>query len=415
MGEATATLDLPAFATALGRALRAAGVGGGPDRAARFARALALQPPPTRARLYWTARVTFVSDHAQLATFDRVFAAIFAGFDDRADRRGEPAVPQPPGARPGERPPPAVARPIDRPPRSGAAASARLGARTDGKAEPQAPAHEVPVAASAAEVLRETDFAELDRDELVALRQLMRRVALAPPPRRTRRTRRGRRGERLDVRATLRESRRSAGDPVHQVRRRRRLRPRRLVLLCDVSGSMEPYTRAFLMLLHGAVGGANAEAFVFATRLTRLTRALATSDPDAALDRAATAAPDWAGGTRIGEALRRFLDDWGRRGMARGAVVVIVSDGWERGDPALVAREMARLRRLAYRVVWVNPRKAQPGFAPLAGGMAAALPFCDAFVSGHSLAALGEVADAIAADRRATAHGDTPELDDPVR
>jgi hypothetical protein len=158
---------------------------------------------------------------------------------------------------------------------------------------------------------------------------------------------------------------------------------------------MEPYARAFVQLLHAAVGGADAEAFVFATRLTRLTRALRGRQPDLAIERAAAAARDWSSGTRLGEALRRFNDDYGRRGMAHGAVVVIISDGWERGDPVLVGREMQRLRRLAHRIVWVNPRKSGPQFVPLAGGMAAALPFCDAFVSGHNARALSEVAEAI--------------------
>ena len=149
--------------------------------------------------------------------------------------------------------------------------------------------------------------------------------------------------------------------------------------------------------------GANAEAFVFATRLTRVTRALQTRSPAQAIQRAAAAAPDWSSGTRIGDALREFNDRHGRRGMARGAVVVIISDGWERGDPALVGREMARLARLAYRIVWVNPRVGARNFAPRAGGMAAALEHCDALVSGHSLDALEEVADAIAAEHGASA------------
>jgi len=174
--------------------------------------------------------------------------------------------------------------------------------------------------------------------------------------------------------------------------------PRRLVLLCDISGSMEPYARAYLQFLHAArATGPYAEAFVFATRLTRLTRALRAGTAQVATRRAAAAAPDWSGGTRIGEALKAFNDRHARRGMARGAIVVILSDGWERGDPELVGREMARLRRLAHRIVWVNPRAAAPGFQPLAGGMAAALPHCDAMVSGHSLAALDEVVDAIGA------------------
>ena len=179
--------------------------------------------------------------------------------------------------------------------------------------------------------------------------------------------------------------------------RHRRRRPRRLVLLADVSGSMAPYARAYLHLLHGAVRASRAEAFVFATRLTRLTRALATATPEVALARATEAAPDWSGGTRIGAALAMFLDDFGRRGMARGAVVVIVSDGWDTGDAAAVGEQMARLARLAHRVVWVNPRSAAPGYAPLVAGMAAALPHIDTLVSGHSVAALDEVFAAVAA------------------
>src|SRR6185437_1120771 len=166
----------------------------------------------------------------------------------------------------------------------------------------------------------------------------------------------------------------------------------RLVMLCDISGSMEPYARAYVQLLTSAAGsGPDAEVFVFATRLTRITRALATRSPERAIQRAAAAAPDWSSGTRIGEALRAFNDRHGRRGMARGAVIVILSDGWERGEPALVAREMERLSRLAYRIVWVNPRAASASFQPRVGGMAAALPFIDALVSGHSLEALEEV------------------------
>jgi hypothetical protein len=178
-----------------------------------------------------------------------------------------------------------------------------------------------------------------------------------------------------------------------------------MVLLCDISGSMEPYARAYLQFLtcaanagRAGAGGGGFEAFAFATRLTRLTRALASRNPDRAIQRAATAAPDWSSGTRIGDALKTFNDRHGRRGMARGAVVVILSDGWERGDPSLVGREMARLRRLAYRVVWVNPRVSAAGFSPRAGGMAAALPHCDALVSGHTFRALEEVVEAIASD-----------------
>ena len=168
-------------------------------------------------------------------------------------------------------------------------------------------------------------------------------------------------------------------------------------MLCDISGSMEPYARAYLQFLTCAGNRTSAEAFVFATRLTRLTRALSSRNPERAIQRAAAAAPDWSSGTRIGDALKAFNDQYGRRGMARGAVIVILSDGWERGDPALVAREMQRLRRVAHRIVWVNPRVSARGFEARAGGLVAALPHCDALVSGHTLEALGEVVDAIGA------------------
>ncbi|MGZ4311595.1 MAG: vWA domain-containing protein, partial [Solirubrobacteraceae bacterium] len=182
--------------------------------------------------------------------------------------------------------------------------------------------------------------------------------------------------------------------------RRRRVRPRRIVMLCDISGSMEPYARVYLQFLACAVGaGPRAEAFAFATRLTRLTRALNSRHPERAIQQAAATAPDWSSGTRIGDALKTFNDRHGRRGMARGAVIVILSDGWERGDPSLVGTEMERLARLAYRIVWVNPRAAASGFSPRAGGMVAALPHIDALVSGHSLGSLHEVVEAIGAER----------------
>ena len=169
-----------------------------------------------------------------------------------------------------------------------------------------------------------------------------------------------------------------------------------MVLLADVSGSMEPYARIYLHLMRGAVRALHSEAFVFATRLTRLTRVLANGGPDYAYARVADAAPDWSGGTRIGAALKRFLDDHGRRGIARGAIVVIVSDGWEIGDPAEVGQAMSRIARLASHVIWVNPRSAAAEFQPLAGGMAAAIPHVDTFLSGHSISAIEDLLEAIA-------------------
>ena len=385
---------LPDLAAALGRALRAAGVPVTPERSARFARAVALVAPVTRARLYWVARATLVAGPEHVGAFDAVFASVFAGIADVADTRGERSSPPPVHARP--------AAPAAAVERGGAASPGRLrfGGQA-GDAERPRPGERgeeaMLAAASAQERLRGERLERLSPGELEQARRLIAALRLSPPLRRSRRAKRGRRGEHVDVRATLRRSLRTGGDPVRIARRRRRLHPRRVVLLLDVSGSMEPYARALVALLQGAVGGSHAEAFVFATRLTRLTGALATRDPQAALDRALRAAPDWSGGTRIGEALRTFIDRHGRRGLARGAVVVILSDGWERDDPEHLRRQMARLRRLAHRIVWVNPRSAAAAYAPLAGGMAAALPYCDAFLSGHSVAALHEVLDAIGA------------------
>jgi uncharacterized protein with von Willebrand factor type A (vWA) domain len=387
--------DVALLAARFGRAVHDAGIPCSPERSVRFARALALTRPASRERLYWTARAVFVSAHGQAAAFDAVFARVFDGLVDPASQRGDQHAPPPPGSERGNRPPPPGApRTTGRP---GAAETPRSSSPTAAPPGDDAGADQVLAVAVAAgaERLATKDFARLDADELLALRRLMSRLEIATPLRRTRRARRARRGDHLDVRATLRASHRTGGDPVRQVRRRRRKRHRSLVVLCDVSGSMEPYSRAFLLFLHGAVGGAHAEAFVFATRLTRLTRALRGPQPDLAIAAAAAAAPDWSGGTRIGAALAEFNDKYGRRGLARGAVVVIVSDGWEVGYPQVVAREMARLRRLAHRIVWVNPRKAAPDFRPTAGGMAAALPSVDALVGGHDLLALGDALAAI--------------------
>lgn len=389
-------IDLPALATALGQRMRAAGVPATPERAARFAHALALVGPVSRTELYWTARSVFVSSQAQLPTFDRVFGAVFDPALEPDEERGDPYSPALRGTRPSERPPSRRARSV--PGEQDSEAGGLRGTRSPAHESDEAREVEVPLAlASEEERLRKRSFEALEPHELEQLLRLISAISLATPRRRSRRRRRARRGEHLDLRRTLRASLRTGGDPMDLAKRRRRTRPRRLVLLCDISGSMEPYARAYLHLLTSAVAsGAPAEAFVFATRLTRLTRALRGRNPEAAIRRAAALPPDWSSGTRIGEALQSFNDRYGRRGMARGAVVVILSDGWERADPAAVGREMERLARLARRIVWVNPRAGAPGFSPGAGGMAAALPHCDALVSGNSLDALDEVAAAIA-------------------
>lgn len=253
----------------------------------------------------------------------------------------------------------------------------------------------VPTVASSLDRLATIDFGELESHEIAALAGLMHQLRLSPPLRRGRRSRRHPHGDRLDLRATVRRGPRTGGDPVVRVYRERKLRARRVVVLCDISGSMEPYARAYVQFLSATAAVSRAEVFTFATRLTRLTKALAGAQPQLVLSRAAGAAPDWRGGTRIGNAIKTFLDDYGRRGLARGAVVVVLSDGWERDDPAVLGEQMARLHRLAHRLIWVNPRSADRGYVPLVGGMAAALPYCDELLSGHNLVALAEVVDAI--------------------
>jgi uncharacterized protein len=399
----TVTLDLPPLVAAFGRRLHQAGVPVSPERAARLAEALAIVGQAglySRRRLYWTARTVLVSEQAQVRAFDAVFAQVFGAGATAAEVLTDDVYQEPTQA--DERPQSRRERDADSSPDQwSAGASPSPGRDRESAAETR----EVPVptVASDAEVIRAKRFDALDPEELAQLYALMSRLSLAPPRRQTRRHERGRHGARIDLRRTLRASLRTGGDPIRLARRRRRIERRRMVLLCDISGSMEPYARAYLQFVTCAAGssvGANRnEVFAFATRLTRLTRALRSRHPERAIAMAAQTAPDWSSGTRIGDALKTFNDRHGRRGMARGAVVVILSDGWERGDPALVDQEMARLARLAYRIVWVNPRAAAAGFVPRAGGMAAALPYCDALVSGHNLAALDEVVDAIAAER----------------
>ena len=391
-------LDLPGLVAAFGRRLHEAGLPVSAERSARFAGALKVVAPVARRRLYWTARAVFVSDPAQVPAFDVVFAEVFGGRRPAAtipppDARQVPSVSD---QRPEADLPAAFGE--DRPPEGFSAGPSRAPDEVSDPLSERPVA--VPTVASDEEVIKGKRFDALEPDELAELYRLMAELVLATPRRRTRRAEPFRHGGRIDMRRTLRASLRTGGDPVRLARRRRRIVPRRIVLLCDISGSMEPYARAYLQFLTCAAGaGPRAEAFVFATRLTRLTRSLHSRHPERAIQQAAATAPDWSSGTRIGDALKTFNDRHGRRGMARGAVIVILSDGWERGDPSLVGREMERLARLAYRIVWVNPRAAASGFSPQAGGMAAALPYCNALVSGHSLESLHEVVAAIGAER----------------
>ena len=389
--------DLADVVAAFGHRLHAAGVPVTPERMSRFAESILISGPRTVPDVYWLGRVTLLCGQGQIAVYDRIFDEYFRGYVDLVE--GTPSAPgamssplsagdRAPGTREAET---SSTSPV-------MSATPGLDARGDAETEEMS----MLAAASTSERLATRDFSECSPEELALLRRLVEQLPLVPPSRSGRRLRRDRRGDRLDVRTTLRRAYRTGGDPVRRAHRRHAQRPRRVVLIADVSGSMEPYARVYLDLMRGAVRALGSEAFVFATRLTRLTRQLASGGPDYAYARVAEATPDWAGGTRIGTALTRFLDEHGRRGIARGAIIVIVSDGWEIGDPQEVGEAMSRLGRLAHHIIWVNPRSAAAEFQPLAGGMAAALPHVDTFLSGHSVRALQDLLTAIAeaGDRR---------------
>ena len=393
--------DVAALAAGLGTALHAAGLPVGPDRCERLARAVTVMGVSSVAELRACALATLVSDPGQMSVFDRVFAAMFGA---PSPLPGQP--PADPGYRPADAsggPSPAARSPADPgnwP--SGVQVAEGASAEADGD-EPPAEGAAIHRVAAAAERLRGRDFTQLSDTELRQLTGLMREMTLAVPPRRTRRYRSARDGKRPDLRRTLRQARRSGGEAIAFARRAPRVKPRRLIVLCDISGSMEPYARALLMLLYCLNGGqlrggpSRPEVFSFATRLTRLTPALAAASPATMLAKAGEAAPDWSGGTRIGAASKEFNDHYGCRGLARGAVVLIISDGWETGEPELLGAQMARLSRFAHRIVWANPRTSSPRYRPEVGGMAAAWPYCDAVVSAHNLDALDDLLSALGA------------------
>lgn len=363
------------MAVAFARVLRGVGVAAPTGSVLTFAEALALTGLERRDAVYWAGRTTLLRRPEDRDLYDRAFAV----FWERRHSSGEVVV---------EEPPRTLTLAVDD----------DNDDAEDGTAEAGDDSDSITLRFSAVEVLRTKDFAEYTDDELVQCQELMSQLRLAGPPRRSLRLQPSRgRGRRPDLRRTVRASMAVGGEPVLPRRKEPGERLRRLIVILDVSGSMEPYARALLRFVHAAVAGRQrVEAFALGTRLTRMTRELTTRDPDRALARAAEQVVDWSGGTRLGEGLRTFNDQWGVRGLARGAIVVVLSDGWDRGEPTLLAEQMARLKRVAARVVWVNPLKVTPGYAPLARGMAAALPYVDDFVEGHSVAALDELAQVIA-------------------
>lgn len=360
-----------------GRVLREVGIEVGPGRVADAVRGLGAVDLTRQEDVYFTLRQTLASRHDELELFDRAFEAWFL--------RG-PVAP--------------LVRRHDRRSAADRLAQGSLTTKSE-ETEPEPGDGRVELGASSHELLRERDFAEMTPEEFERVRRLMAAIARTRPRRTSRRRSPDPRGDRLDLRRLVRRSLRSGGDPVEQTWRARKVVPRKLVLLCDVSGSMDAYSRALLLFLHAVVGtGRGVEAFGFGTRLTRLTPDLATRDPEAALARATANVVDWGSGTRIGASLKEFNDLYGRRALSRGAVVVVVSDGWDRDDPVLLGREMAKLARAAYAVVWVNPLKGNPEYQPLAGGMRAALPFVDRFLPGHNLRSLEELGAVLAGIER---------------
>jgi uncharacterized protein len=358
-------------------ALRGAGLIVPTGSVVTFANALSRVGLEDEGRVYWAGRATLVRRPEDVGAFDRVFDSywrhrVAGGLDSVSD-------------------PPPVSLGVDDEDAGG----------EDGP-QGESPAGDVlTVRYSAVEVLRRRDLARLNQSEWAEARRLISalRVSSELRPSRRRRPARGHGRGHPDLRGTVRRNLRRGGVPIERAWKVEVMRPRRVVFLLDVSGSMEPYARALARFAHAAVGSrriGRVEVFAFGTRLTRITKQLACRDPDAALRSATESVEDWSGGTRIGSVLQEFNDRWGVRGMARGSTVVVCSDGWDRGDPELVGREMARLSRVAHRVVWVNPLKASPGYAPLARGMASALPYVDRFVEGHAVMSLEYLAGVIA-------------------
>lgn len=367
MGTGTAPAEPLPGLVGFTHALRRAGLPCDTHRTAAYLDAVGRLDLADPASLYWAGRVTLCAQPDDLPAYDEAFAAWFS-----------------PGWRP-----PKPERPADNAPAHTPMTASVLPAAPDSTTADGERTAIPTLAPSDVEVLRHRNISELSAEQRQHLRELLALLRIEPPTRRATRRRPSRRGG-LDPRRTLRALLANGGEPVRLPRHRAATRPRRLVLLVDVSGSMKPYADALLRFAHVITRRApgSTEVFTLGTRMTRVSRQLRLRDPEQALTAASNAVPDFAGGTRLGEGLRAFLNRWGQRGVARRAVVVLFSDGWERGDPALLAEQMARLRRLAHSVIWANPHAGQADYRPVQSGIAAALPYVDSLVAGHSLAAL---------------------------
>lgn len=359
-------------------ALRGAGVDVAVGSSVNYYQALGAVGMDQRSSVYWAGRATLVTEPDDIEIYDKIFDAYYGGQQLVATPIME------------------VTQPITLVVDDDGDDDADDDGGEDDPADPS-----LTLRWSRHEVLRDKDFADYSDEELTEAHRLMAAMARIGGTRRSRRRRRTHRtAGHPELRRTVRAAIRSGGEPVRRWYTEPGQRLRRVVLLLDISGSMESYARALIRFVHAAVvGRRRVEVFTIGTRLTRITRELSSHDPDRALGAAAEVVSDWSGGTRLGDTLAEFNEMWGIRGMARGATVVVLSDGWDRGSPEVMAEQMARLHRVTHRLVWVNPLKATPGYQPLAQGMAAALPYVDDFIEGHSLHSLERLADVLADDR----------------
>ncbi len=357
------------------RELRAAGLSVGTGDVLTYCSAMLPLDPSDLVDLYWAGRTTLVSRRDDIPTYDQVFRRFFLA--EGAPAAGLLML------------------------RASAAAEATLvmAGTEPGPGEQDEEQPMLGWMASDVDALKHRSFAACTPAELAALRRIMARIRLTPPRRRTRRTRPATSGRSPDLRMTIRDSMRMHGEPGELFFRQRKTRLRPLILILDVSGSMTDYSRHLLQFAHSAKhAAAKVEVFCFGTRLTRITKALEHRRPDSALEQAAQSVVDWEGGTRIGQSLETFVRRWGRGGLCRGGVVVICSDGLDRGDPDQLAAAMERLSRLCYRIVWLNPHKGDDlNFRPSTLGMMVAAPHVDLLLSGHDLASLEQLAEMLPA------------------
>ncbi len=375
-----------------GRDLRTRGLPVGTGRILTFVRSVAALGLTDRASLYWAGRASMVASRADIETYDDAFDEWYRGLGAT-----EPELSIELNL-PGEEHTMTLAEAADATVESSLQVASSWRGAEEGDEVEDGEGSTLRLVASVVEVLRAKSFASMDDDERARVAVLIRRLKFVVPAERVRRTRPAPKGDVFDVRRTLRRSLRTQGEPFDRAWRTRRTRTRSLVLILDVSGSMAPYSRALLQFGYAAMAaGRRVEVFCFGTRLTRVTRLLRTRDPDRAMHEIGRQVADWEGGTRIGESLKTLLDGWSQRAALRGAIVVLCSDGLERGDPQVLAAQMARLRRLAHKVVWANPLKGSPRYEPLARGMAAALPSVDVFLSGHNLESIEQLAATLGA------------------